>query len=61
MQENEYIEKVKEKTKNKNLKYHIVTFGCKLNENDSEKMAGMLEKLGYTRNRRLPKGKYHYF
>lgn len=25
-----------------------MTFGCQLNENDSEKMAGMLEELGYT-------------
>ena len=48
MLENEYLEKVKEKTKNKNLKYKIMTFGCKLNENDSEKIAGMLETLGYT-------------
>ena len=28
-------------------KYFINTMGCKLNENDSEKMAGMLEKMGY--------------
>lgn len=48
MLEKEYFEKVKEKIKDKNLKYNILTFGCKLNENDSEKIAGMLEKLGYT-------------
>lgn len=47
MLENEYFEKLKEKIENKNLKYEIVTFGCQLNENDSEKMAGMLEELGY--------------
>lgn len=29
------------------LKYFINTMGCKLNENDSEKIAGMLEKMGY--------------
>ncbi len=29
------------------LKYHINTMGCKLNENDSEKIAGMLEEMGY--------------
>lgn len=29
------------------LKYFINTMGCKLNENDSEKLAGMLEKMGY--------------
>ncbi len=48
MLEKEYFEKVKEKIKHKNLTYHIMTFGCQLNENDSEKMAGMLEELGYT-------------
>ena len=48
MLKNEFIEKVKAKTENKNLKYNIVTFGCKLNENDSEKIAGMLEQLGYS-------------
>ena len=30
------------------LKYFINTMGCKLNENDSEKIAGMLTKMGYT-------------
>lgn len=30
------------------LKYHINTMGCKLNENDSEKISGMLTKMGYT-------------
>lgn len=46
--ENEYIEKLKTKIKNQNLQYDIVTFGCQLNENDSEKIAGMLENLGYS-------------
>ena len=44
----DYIEKVKEKNKGQVLKYSILTMGCQLNENDSEKMAGMLEKMGYT-------------
>ena len=44
-----YIEKIKELNKEKNLKYHIVTMGCQLNENDSEKLAGMLEKMGYVK------------
>ena len=48
MQEIDYFEKIKEKIENKNLKYNILTFGCKLNENDSEKIAGMLEKMGYS-------------
>lgn len=41
----EYMEKVKNITKG--LKYNINTMGCKLNENDSEKISGMLEKMGY--------------
>ena len=40
-----YMDKVKELKKGS--KYFINTMGCKLNENDSEKMAGMLEKMGY--------------
>ena len=44
----EYMEKVREFNKNKNLKYSIFTMGCQLNENDSEKIAGMLEKMGYS-------------
>lgn len=44
-EQNMYMEKVKEL--NNDLKYFINTMGCKLNENDSEKMAGMLEKMGY--------------
>ena len=43
----EYIEKVKNINKNKKLKYTILTFGCKLNENDSEKICGMIEQMGY--------------
>ncbi len=27
--------------------YHITTFGCQMNEHDSERMRGMLESLGY--------------
>ncbi len=27
--------------------YHIMTYGCQMNKNDSERMAGMLENLGY--------------
>ena len=33
--------------KNDNLKYSILTMGCQLNENDSEKISGMLTKMGY--------------
>ena len=49
MQENQekFVELVKEKNIGKNLKYAILTMGCQLNENDSEKIAGMLEKMQY--------------
>ena len=43
----EYIEKVNKINKNKNLKYYILTMGCSLNENDSEKICGMLEEMNY--------------
>ena len=45
----EYIEKVKEINNGKKLNYHILTMGCQLNENDSEKLCGMIEKMGYTK------------
>lgn len=32
-----------------NLRYFILTMGCQLNENDSEKIAGILEEYGYTK------------
>jgi len=28
-------------------RYHVTTFGCQMNEHDSERMKGMLEQLGY--------------
>ncbi len=49
VEENEFVEKVKEKIMGQNLTYQIMTFGCQLNENDSEKIAGMLEMVGYTK------------
>jgi len=30
-------------------RYHVTTFGCQMNEHDSERMRGMLETLGYER------------
>ena len=33
---------------NSNAKtYHIITYGCQMNENDSERLAGQLQALGY--------------
>ena len=43
----QFIEKVKEINQSKKLKYTILTFGCQLNENDSEKLSGMAENMGY--------------
>ncbi|RQD70272.1 MAG: tRNA (N6-isopentenyl adenosine(37)-C2)-methylthiotransferase MiaB [Halanaerobium sp. MSAO_Bac5] len=37
----------------KNKKYHIITYGCQMNEHDSEKLAGMLENLGYNNTEQL--------
>ena len=36
-------------------KYMIMTMGCQLNENDSEKIAGMVENLGYEKTDDLSK------
>ena len=35
------------KPTNGNLRYHLTTFGCQMNEHDSARMKGMLESLGY--------------
>ena len=48
-QELEYMEKVKEYYQGKDVKYAIFTMGCQLNENDSEKIEGMLVGMGYTK------------
>lgn len=46
----EYMEKVKKINENKNKKYYILTMGCQLNENDSEKLIGIMEEMGYTKS-----------
>ena len=48
-----YISKIKQI--NKNGKYAVLTMGCQLNENDSEKISGMLEESGYTKTDDLSK------
>ena len=37
------------KKNNKNKFYNIITYGCQMNEHDSEKIAGMLENMGYSK------------
>lgn len=43
----DYIKKTADLNKNKNKTYHIVTYGCQMNVHDSERLAGMLEAMGY--------------
>ena len=38
-------------------RYHLTTFGCQMNEHDSERMKGMLESLGYERGGRARRGR----
>ncbi|WZL74949.1 tRNA (N6-isopentenyl adenosine(37)-C2)-methylthiotransferase MiaB [Clostridiaceae bacterium 35-E11] len=52
--QNEYVEMIKieneeffEKT-GERKKYLVVTYGCQMNEHDSEKLSGMLNNMGYT-------------
>ena len=45
--QNEYMQRVKEINQDKQQTYYILTMGCSLNENDSEKIGGMLEGMGY--------------
>ena len=48
-EQNEYIEKLRKINEGKNLKYAVLTMGCQLNENDSERISGMAEEIGYSR------------
>ena len=57
----EYIEKVKELNNGKDLKYYILTMGCQLNENDSERISGMLEKMGYTKTEKVEESDFIIF
>ena len=44
---NLFLEKYKDYFKGK--KYNITTFGCQMNEHDSERISYILENLGYTK------------
>ena len=48
-----YIEKVRKLNEGKNFKYIVLTMGCQLNENDSEKISGMLEEMGYSKTDKI--------
>ena len=56
-----YIKKIKEINENKNLKYYILTMGCSLNENDSEKISGMLEKMNYSKTENFEEANFIVF
>ena len=45
----EFINRTKKLNEVKKLTYNIITMGCQLNENDSEKLCGMIEEMGYTK------------
>ncbi len=49
----EYMKKVQKINSNKELKYSIFTMGCQLNVNDSEKISGILEKMGYLKTDKI--------
>ena len=42
-----FMHMMREKNPEADKKFSISTFGCQMNENDSEKLAGMLESMGY--------------
>lgn len=46
---NSAMERICSKIGDMGLKYYIETYGCQMNEHDSEKIAGMLVKCGYTK------------
>ena len=60
-EQEKYIEKIKELNNGKELKYNILTMGCQLNENDSEKLCGMLEKMGYIRTENFKEADLNLF
>ena len=49
LKQKEYIDKINKLNEGKTKKYYILTMGCQLNENDSEKISGMVEEMGYTK------------
>ena len=52
---------VKNLIDNKNLKYIIYTMGCSLNENDSEKISGMVEEMGFSKTEKLEEADFVIF
>ena len=48
-----WTDRIKEINNGKVKKYNIMTMGCQLNENDSEKIAGMLNDAGYEKTDKI--------
>jgi tRNA-2-methylthio-N6-dimethylallyladenosine synthase len=46
--QHEFMQKMKEINYGKIKKYCVLTFGCQMNENDSQKLEGMLCEMGYS-------------
>lgn len=57
----EYMKKVKRINEGRNLLYAIFTMGCQLNENDSEKICGMLEEMGYHKTEEIKEADFVVF
>lgn len=49
----EFIQRVKELNAGKILKYSLNTFGCQMNENDSERLSGMLTEMGFIETEKI--------
>lgn len=47
--QNDYIQSVRQILPNQQT-YYIYTYGCQLNENDSEKLAGLLDEMGFEKS-----------
>ena len=43
------LDNMKEQDNREEKHFYIHTYGCQMNEEDSEKLSGMLKRLGYTR------------
>ena len=58
---NSYKEKIKKIVLDKNLTYYIDTMGCAMNENDSNKYAGILESMGFVKENDEKKANFILF
>lgn len=47
MKQKRIMDKLSEQIKGRGLKYFVSTFGCQMNAHDSEKLKGILERIGY--------------